>query len=987
MADDSQVIASAIVELKVTLGALDQQLAEAKSLLQKHQNDTEGILGGINESIKEVGDSYSQMFSFGNIASVAVELFAAKEAFNLLKEAVTESIQAFSAMEDATTKLNLVLGNTGEQAGLSAEAMTGMADQMSQISGVAVSTIVNAEALASTFQHVDNPETFKQLMTASMDVAALWGGDVTSAATGLARALDNPANAARALRQEHIYLTKTEQESLKAMKDAGDVLGAQKLILDKVASATRGAADAMGDNLTVETKKAKTAWEEYGVYVGGLLSGPLKSLMEFTKDSAGVAMEFTQKLIAGFKVLGDLMGGVVLAAINLLHGNLTGASNAMSAAWDKAGADAITTMDKIQNVNKGGLAEIRKQGQDHAAAVKKSIEENDASMAAASKVAAEKQAALDEVENNKKIAAHNHMVDIITAADMGGYDKYTQLLLKAERDIANADATENTSDADKAAYKVARWDDYYRQVGALSDADVAKQEAADLAAENKQIAGHNKVLDLIAAADSAGYDQYTKLLEQMQKDIENFNLNEYASEDDKVAYKLNREAEYYRQVSDYAEAHYKNTVAENLLILQDGATTADRKIKVAGDLQKQIKDGEADTMTAFKYGLSDGGTASETWAERVYNAAKSMGSNVDTSMKSVFEDLFSGHMQTAAAYVGKLKDAMLKSFADMLAGWVTAQVTQTILDGMHSLWKTLSDTTAAAADGAASGEAYAAAYNAAVATGTAGGAAAGGGVTLASAASTTGLVPGAVMGAGGLAVDSAINNAVIGSLGKGVVGNAVSFALTGGLGPLFNLFGGGGPSRSDGAHAAAVDMANSVIKAAVAGKLDPGQAQAALIQAGLAWEKQFPDWQNIDAYFADYANNGLAAAYPNVGFQGLINWQRQGNALSMTTPPILPDATGASVVVNSLTGGMTTWLPHLAEGGVVTRPTIALIGEKGPEAVVPLSGPNAPAVGNGQPMIVKLIINSRELASVLLDMSRTGQLKLDTGALITVGSV
>jgi hypothetical protein len=32
-------------------------------------------------------------------------------------------------------------------------------------------------------------------------------------------------------------------------------------------------------------------------------------------------------------------------------------------------------------------------------------------------------------------------------------------------------------------------------------------------------------------------------------------------------------------------------------------------------------------------------------------------------------------------------------------------------------------------------------------------------------------------------------------------------------------------------------------------------------------------------------------------------------------------------------------IPHLAEGGIVTEPTLAIIGEAGPEAVVPLSGP------------------------------------------------
>lgn len=42
-------------------------------------------------------------------------------------------------------------------------------------------------------------------------------------------------------------------------------------------------------------------------------------------------------------------------------------------------------------------------------------------------------------------------------------------------------------------------------------------------------------------------------------------------------------------------------------------------------------------------------------------------------------------------------------------------------------------------------------------------------------------------------------------------------------------------------------------------------------------------------------------------------------------------------------------IPHLAKGGVVRKPTLALIGEDGPEAVVPLGKKNAPKGGLGLP--------------------------------------
>ena len=42
-------------------------------------------------------------------------------------------------------------------------------------------------------------------------------------------------------------------------------------------------------------------------------------------------------------------------------------------------------------------------------------------------------------------------------------------------------------------------------------------------------------------------------------------------------------------------------------------------------------------------------------------------------------------------------------------------------------------------------------------------------------------------------------------------------------------------------------------------------------------------------------------------------------------------------VTRIIGGGLVGQIPRMADGGIVTRPTLALIGERGPEAVVPLN--------------------------------------------------
>jgi len=63
--------------------------------------------------------------------------------------------------------------------------------------------------------------------------------------------------------------------------------------------------------------------------------------------------------------------------------------------------------------------------------------------------------------------------------------------------------------------------------------------------------------------------------------------------------------------------------------------------------------------------------------------------------------------------------------------------------------------------------------------------------------------------------------------------------------------------------------------------------------------------------------------------------------LRLPTPPVTagPPPVATETIAN---------LPHLASGGIVTQPTVAVIGEAGPEAVVPLTNASQPLTDAGQ---------------------------------------
>jgi len=91
--------------------------------------------------------------------------------------------------------------------------------------------------------------------------------------------------------------------------------------------------------------------------------------------------------------------------------------------------------------------------------------------------------------------------------------------------------------------------------------------------------------------------------------------------------------------------------------------------------------------------------------------------------------------------------------------------------------------------------------------------------------------------------------------------------------------------------------------------------------------------------------NGLTTYFTSVFniykdlFNGIAKlWNSTVGKLSFNIPSWVPGIGGKGFSVPNI--------PYLAEGGIVTGPTLAMIGERGPEAVIPLSGRNSGMGGN-----------------------------------------
>jgi hypothetical protein len=105
--------------------------------------------------------------------------------------------------------------------------------------------------------------------------------------------------------------------------------------------------------------------------------------------------------------------------------------------------------------------------------------------------------------------------------------------------------------------------------------------------------------------------------------------------------------------------------------------------------------------------------------------------------------------------------------------------------------------------------------------------------------------------------------------------------------------------------------------------------------------------------------NTVLGIYKSI-FNGIATlWNNTIGKLSFTFPSWIPVLGGKGFDVPDI--------PYLANGGIVTSPTLAMIGERGPEAVIPLTGSNA---GGGMGNTININVNGGDPNQIVLALQR-----------------
>ena len=156
---------------------------------------------------------------------------------------------------------------------------------------------------------------FPQATEAALDMAQKFGGDATSQAVILGKALNDPIKGISALTRIGVQFTDAQKEQIKSMVEAGDVAGAQKVILGELQTEIGGVARAAGTTLSGKLEILKNKFGNIKEEIGGALIPVITDLVTKVSDGIGPAFDWLKQ--NGDKLLPVLaaIGAMILAAV------------------------------------------------------------------------------------------------------------------------------------------------------------------------------------------------------------------------------------------------------------------------------------------------------------------------------------------------------------------------------------------------------------------------------------------------------------------------------------------------------------------------------------------------------------------------------------------------------------------------------------------------------------------------------------------------
>ncbi len=175
-------------------------------------------------------------------------------------------------MNSAYAITEQIIKQTGGAANVTAGEIKRLSTEQSLLTGVDKALVTEGNNVLLTFKNLRDEagagnDVYTRTSKAMLDMSVVMGTDAKSAAVQLGKALNDPISNLGALGRAGVQFTDDQKGMIKALIESGDLLGAQKIILEEIESQFGGTAAASAN----ATDKIGNAWKEIQEQLGNVL--------------------------------------------------------------------------------------------------------------------------------------------------------------------------------------------------------------------------------------------------------------------------------------------------------------------------------------------------------------------------------------------------------------------------------------------------------------------------------------------------------------------------------------------------------------------------------------------------------------------------------------------------------------------------------------------------------------------------------------------
>ena len=262
--------------------------------------------GGMQSKLQSVGAGVGKVFKAAAVGAgvLAVGVGA------FLKGGVDSLVN----LEKLGAQTEAVIKSTGGAAGVSAEQVSAYADSIEKATGVEAEGIIQGQNMLLTFTNLKNGvgegnDIFNQATDIMTDMSVAMGTDASKTAVQLGKALNDPIKGISALSKVGVTFTDQQKAQIKAMVEAGDVAGAQKIILAELNKEFGGSAEAFGDTTAGKVQKLKNLFGDFQEELASRLLPVITKVADWLADKIPAASALIQQKLVELGPTFDKIAG------------------------------------------------------------------------------------------------------------------------------------------------------------------------------------------------------------------------------------------------------------------------------------------------------------------------------------------------------------------------------------------------------------------------------------------------------------------------------------------------------------------------------------------------------------------------------------------------------------------------------------------------------------------------------------------------------